>query len=181
MNYGLLAAYLGLSFSVGAIPFISLLTVVVSGKKLSQLGTGNISVSAAFYHAGTLTGIIAVLIEASKGIGVVLLASHWFPNAVSSPLLGLICLVLGRFLIGKGAGTTNVVWGIIAYNWRIAFSIFLFSLVVFILQRDRNTAKYAVLFLLPLVVGSPNSTFKSIFHGHWLSLGIGMDLSQNSR
>lgn len=152
MNYGLLVGYLSLCFVIGALPLIRVLTILVSGKNLSQLGTRNISVSAAFYHAGTVTGIFAVLIEAGKGAAVVLLAHHWFPNASSLPLLGLMGLVLGRFALAKGAGTTNVVWGVIAYNWRIAFTIFVLSCVLFIVQRDRNVAKYAILFLLPLVI-----------------------------
>jgi len=38
----------------------------LTGRELAQLGTGNIGVSAAFYHGGKLAGILAVLSEALK-------------------------------------------------------------------------------------------------------------------
>lgn len=47
-------------------------------KDLRTLGTGNVSVSAAFYHGGRFAGILAVSSEALKGIGAVLLARFFF-------------------------------------------------------------------------------------------------------
>ncbi|MFM7324140.1 MAG: glycerol-3-phosphate acyltransferase, partial [Nodosilinea sp.] len=58
---------------VGGLPLSGWATQAVSGVKLSRVGTTNVGVSAAFYHGGKLAGILAVLLEAAKGIAVVLL------------------------------------------------------------------------------------------------------------
>jgi len=63
---------------LGGLPLIEWITYALKRKRLSQVGTGNISVSAAFYHGGTLVGILAVLSEAFKGIAAVLLCRAFF-------------------------------------------------------------------------------------------------------
>ncbi|MCM1983283.1 glycerol-3-phosphate acyltransferase [Lyngbya confervoides] len=141
-----------LAFILGALPIVRVLTQLVSGKNLAQLGTGNVGVSAAFYHGGTVVGVLAVISEALKGVAAVWIAQQLFPQSPAIHLLALCFLVLGRYFIGRGAGTTNVVWGVIAYNWRIAFSLFLFSAVFFIIVGNRQRSKLLVLFLLPLII-----------------------------
>ena len=59
---------------LGSLPLIAWIVRAFTGKKLAQVGTGNVSVSAAFYHGGTLAGVLAVLSEAFKGIAAVFLA-----------------------------------------------------------------------------------------------------------
>jgi pyruvate,water dikinase len=63
---------------LGGLPLISWITYVLTGRQLARLGTGNVSVSAAFYHGGRWVGILAVLSEAAKGIAAVLLARYFF-------------------------------------------------------------------------------------------------------
>lgn len=137
---------------LGALPLINWITYVIKGHKLSQLGTGNISVSAAFYHGGRLVGILAVISEASKGIISVLLARAFFPTGSLWELIALIALVMGRYWGGKGAGTTNVVWGIVVHDAIAALLIFLISFVGFTIFRERKMAKLSVLFLLASIL-----------------------------
>ena len=68
---------------LGGLPLIDWITYALTGRQLRQLGTGNISVSAAFYHGGKLAGICAVLSEAAKGIIAVLLARVFFSYGFS--------------------------------------------------------------------------------------------------
>lgn len=136
---------------IGGLPLIAGITRLLAGKKLSQLGTGNISVSAAFYHGGQWVGILAVLSEALKGIGVVLLARYFFPNQPSWEIVALIALVIGRYLFSRGAGTTNVVWGYIIHDAIAAGLIALIGGVSFTLLRERQWGKLGVLVLLPLI------------------------------
>jgi hypothetical protein len=68
------------------------------------LGTGNVGVSAAFYHGGRVAGILSVLMEAAKGIGVVLLARYYFPNDPVWEIIALIALVMGRYWFASGSG-----------------------------------------------------------------------------
>lgn len=110
---------------LGGLPLIAWITYALTGQQLARLGTGNISVSAAFYHGGRWAGILAVLSEAFKGIVAVLLTRTFFPDGSAWELIALIALVTGRYWVGKGAGTTNAVWGYVVHDWRVAGLVFL--------------------------------------------------------
>jgi pyruvate,water dikinase len=128
------------------------MTYLLTGRKLSQLGTGNISVSAAFYHGGRLAGILAVLSEAFKGIAAVLLARAFFPSGSEWELIALIALVMGRYWMGKAAGTTNVVWGFTVHDWVSALFVLLIGGISFTIFRNRATGRLGVLILFPVVL-----------------------------
>ncbi len=136
---------------LGGLPLIAWITAALTGRQLSSLGTGNISVSAAFYHGGKLAGILAVLSEAFKGIAAVILARAFFPSGSAWEVIALIALVMGRYWVGKGAGTTNVVWGIAIHDWRIALLVFLIGGISFTILRERQLGRIWVLILLPVI------------------------------
>ncbi|WP_036480389.1 glycerol-3-phosphate acyltransferase [Myxosarcina sp. GI1] len=138
---------------IGGLPLIDWMTYAITGRQLSKLGTGNISVSAAFYHGGKLAGILAVLSEAAKGIIAVLLVRAFFPNGSVWEIIAIVALVAGRYWLGKSAGTTNAVWGIITHDLLAAGLIFLISLVSFTVIRDRQMGKFGALILLAIIIG----------------------------
>jgi pyruvate, water dikinase len=137
---------------LGALPLISWITYAITRKRLARIGTGNISVSAAFYHGGTVVGIFAVASEAFKGIAAVLLSRAFFPDGSPWELVALITLVLGRFWIGRGAGTTNVVWGFLVHDPILATFVSLLAIISFTVLRSRQLVKFGVLVLFPLFV-----------------------------
>ena len=137
---------------LGGLPVISWITNALAKRRLSQIGTGNIGVSAAFYHGGTLVGVLAVLSEALKGVLAVLIARAFFESGSYWELIALIALVIGRFWMGKGAGTTNVVWGFAVHDPMAAAFVFLVGSISFLLLRSKELAKYGVLILFPLIV-----------------------------
>lgn len=137
---------------LGGLPLIDWLTYALTGRQLTKLGTGNVSVSAAFYHGGTLAGVLAVLSEAAKGILAILLSRLFFPVNSVWEIIALIALVMGRYWLSKGAGTTNVVWGIVVHDAIAAGLIFFISGVSFTINRNRLTAKYSVLVLLAIII-----------------------------
>lgn len=139
---------------IGAIPLINWFTYAVSGKELEKLGTGNISVSAAFYHGGKLAGILAVLSEAGKGIAVVLLTRAFFPLGSTWEIVAIIALVMGRYWGGKGAGATNVTWGIITHNPVAALLIFLIGGVSFTVWREKQTGRVGILVLMVVILSA---------------------------
>jgi pyruvate,water dikinase len=138
---------------IGGLPLIGWITYALTQQRLSQVGTGNVSVSAAFYHGGKLAGILSVLSEALKGIAAVLLARVLFPNQPAWELIALIALVIGRYAVGKGAGATNVVWGIVAHDWMVAVWVALLGGINFAIFRNRYWGRLAVLILLPIAIG----------------------------
>mgnify|MGYP006275064257 CR=1 FL=1 len=135
---------------IGGLPLTAWVTRLVSGKQLRELGTGNVGVSAAFYHGGRVAGILAVILEAAKGIGVVLLARHYFPNDPVWEIVALIALVMGRYWFAGGAGTTNVVWGFVVHDWVTALLTLLVSGLGFTVFRERQQGRLLVLVLLPI-------------------------------
>ncbi len=140
-----------IAFAVGSLPIIDWLVRGLTQQRLAELGTGNLSVSAAFYHGGTKLGLLAVASEAAKGIGVVLLARSLFADSAPWELIALIALVLGRYTLGGSAGTTNVVWGYITHDWVIALATWVLSGLWFAIVRRRQPARLGVLVLLPLL------------------------------
>jgi len=140
-----------IAFGLGGLPLIAWLVQGLTDQRLADLGTGNLSVSAAFYHGGTRVGLLAVLSEALKGIGVVLLARSLLPGVAAWEVVALMALVWGRFTLGRGAGTTNVVWGYVAHDWVIAVTIFVLSGALFTFIRRRQLARLGVLALIPLL------------------------------
>ncbi|MDJ0846328.1 glycerol-3-phosphate acyltransferase [Crocosphaera sp.] len=137
---------------LGGLPLIDWLIYGFKGQKLSQLGTGNVSVSAAFYHGGTFLGVLAVLSEAGKGILAVLLARHFFPDQPFWELMALMALIMGRYWRGKGAGTTNLFWGMVVHDWAATFLTALIGLSSFTIFRDRVTGRLVALLLLAFIL-----------------------------
>jgi rifampicin phosphotransferase len=137
---------------IGGLPIIDWINYLVTGRKLSQLGTGNIGVSAAFYHGGKLVGILAVISEAAKGIIVILVTRLFFSTGSTWELLSLIALVMGRYWLGKGAGTTNVFWGLIVHDFIAVFLTSIISGISFTVFREKSTGRLVGLFLLALIL-----------------------------
>lgn len=136
---------------LGGLPLTGWMTRLVSGKSLTQIGTGNVGVSAAFYHGGKVAGILSVLAEAFKGIAAVLLARYYFPVDPAWEVIALMALVMGRYWIAKGAGTTNVTWGFFVHDPVTALLTLLISLIGFTIFRERRQGRLLVLVLLPLL------------------------------
>lgn len=137
---------------LGGLPLISWITYALTGRQLAQAGTGNVSVSAAFYHGGRWVGILAVLSEAAKGIAAVLLARYFFPMEPAWELIALIMLVMGRYWMGKGAGTTNVTWGFATHEPVAALLVFVIGGISFTILRDRTSGRIGVLILFPFIL-----------------------------
>lgn len=136
---------------LGGLPLIRWIVYGLTRQDLRRVGTGNISVSAAFYHGGKLAGILAIASEAFKGIAAVLLARYFFPGQPVWEIVALVALVMGRYWFGRGAGTTNVVWGFVAHDPVSAGLIFLISFISFTILRERKSGRLAVLVLLPVI------------------------------
>ncbi|MEO1350616.1 MAG: glycerol-3-phosphate acyltransferase [Cyanobacteria bacterium J06635_15] len=136
---------------LGGLPLTGWITRLVSGRQLETLGTGNVSVSAAFYHGGRWAGILAVLSEMLKGIGAVLLARQFFPKDPTWEVIALIALVMGRYWFAQGAGTTNVTWGFVVHDPIVSGLTFLISGLFFTVARERKQGRLLVLILLPIL------------------------------
>ncbi len=132
-------ALLGFSFILGALPIPRWLFKQLTGLDLKTVGTGNVSVSAAFIQGGTFAGLCVVLVEMSRGLLPVVLAFQLdLPPAWQ--ILSLIPLVLGRYWFSQGGGVTNVSWGILLYAPKIALAAGLTGIVIWGITRSRRWA-----------------------------------------
>jgi glycerol-3-phosphate acyltransferase PlsY len=98
------------SYLIGSIPF-SYLVARRAGVDLRQVGSGNVGATNVMRSAGRKAGILAFLLDASKGAVAALLAGRLSPGDVLPPLAAA-CAVLGHmypvwlgFRGGKGVAT----------------------------------------------------------------------------
>jgi len=169
-----LAVVLGLGCSVlGGLPLIDWLSILWLKQPLSKLGTRNVGVSAAFYHGGTIFGILAVALEALKGIVAVIWVQAWFPNLAVGPWLALLCLVAGRYCWGNGAGTTNVVWGVLWFAPSVAWLTLLISGVSFTIFRQRQQGRLVALIVFPVIVALIHRSVPETLAAGVLALTLG--------
>ena len=136
---------------LGALPLTGWAVRLLTGRQLTKVGTGNVSVSAAFYHGGTGVGLLCVALEAFKGIAAVLVARAFFGDDSIWPVLSLIFLVMGRYWGSQGAGTTNIAWGFFAYDPVVAGFTLLISAFGFTILRMRQQGRLFVLVLMPVL------------------------------
>lgn len=68
----LLAAYL-----IGSIPFSWIVTRLATGKDLREVGSRNVGATNVARNIGRAPGLVALVLDAAKGFGVVLLARAW--------------------------------------------------------------------------------------------------------
>ena len=106
------------SYLYGAIPFAYLATRLLTGKKLTEEGTGNISVTNAYKVGGIVVIIITLLGEISKAVLPIYAARSVCGNNLFVMLLCAFCALVGTsfsvFLRGRGGkGSTVSIWTIL--------------------------------------------------------------------
>ncbi|BAC90631.1 glycerol-3-phosphate acyltransferase [Gloeobacter violaceus] len=166
------------AFVLGGVPLSGWLFRLATGKDLRNLGTGNVSVAAAFLHGGRVVGIGAALVEASRGIAAVF-AAQTFSSAPEWPLLALSALVAGRFWIGRAAGATNAWWGLVVFAPVVTYLVTLVGLVPWAIYRGRTgrrRAELATLVALPVAFYFQSGQLLTTGAAALLSLWLGYAL-----
>jgi glycerol-3-phosphate acyltransferase PlsY len=124
------------AYILGSIPFGLLLTKLFGGTDVRKEGSGNIGATNVARVAGTLPGILTLLLDAAKGAAAVLLAEHlsnqsamWMMIAGFAALVGHCFPIWLNFKGGKGVATAA---GLFLVLCPLAFlgAILLFILVV---------------------------------------------------
>jgi glycerol-3-phosphate acyltransferase PlsY len=124
------------AYILGSIPFGLLLTRIIGGADVRKEGSGNIGAANVARVAGTLPGILTLILDAAKGAAAVLLAEHlsnesaaWMMIAGFAALVGHCFPIWLNFKGGKGVATAA---GLFLVLCPLAFlgSLLLFILVV---------------------------------------------------
>lgn len=127
----LLATYL-----LGSVPFSYILGKLIKGIDIRQHGSGNVGATNALRVLGTKYGVLALLLDALKGLAPILIARAIFPEVTDLflilvglfAILGHIFTIFLRFKGGKGVATSA---GVFAALLPVAV---VFSLLVFIIS-----------------------------------------------
>ena len=101
-----------LAYLLGSIPFGLLVVRALGGGDIRRAGSGNIGAANVARNAGTLAGILTLLLDAGKGYLAVWLALHfaqgnvhWMMAAAVAAVLGHVFPVWLKFHGGKGVAT----------------------------------------------------------------------------
>ncbi len=109
-----IALVLALSYLIGSIPFSYIVARITAGKDVRYNGEGNVGARNVWHLAGPLPGIVAGLLDLSKGLVTYRLALHFTPNENIIYLAGLAA-ILGHgfpiFLKGRGGKGISVALG----------------------------------------------------------------------
>jgi pyruvate,water dikinase len=129
---------------LGGLPLINWLTRIALGQNCQ-------SVREAFVVGGNFIGILAIMLEAAKGILVVAIAAWFFPGDLVWQILALIALILGRYLMAKKSGMTSALWGTMAIDPLAAIMTISFGAISLTLNRDRRIGNWGLIILCALI------------------------------
>jgi glycerol-3-phosphate acyltransferase PlsY len=145
------------AYILGSIPFGLLLTKLFGGADVRKVGSGNIGATNVARVAGTLPGILTLLLDAAKGAAAVLLAERlsngsatWMMIAGFAALVGHCFPIWLNFKGGKGVATAA---GLFLVLCPLAFlaAILLFILVV-VFWRYVSLGSIAAAAAMPLLI-----------------------------
>ena len=149
--------YALISYLYGAIPFAWIATYVLTKKKLSGEGTGNVGVTNAFKVGGSVVGIFTVGGEISKALLPLFLARQFLAGSLYPTLVLLYCALLGTsfsiFLKGKGGkGTTISIWALLFLSPYSLVMLLLLWIVMLKISRGYSFIKKIPLIFVPLII-----------------------------
>ena len=159
---------MAIAYLLGAIPSAYIVTRLLTGKDIRELGGGNVGARNAFTQVGRAAGVLVFLMDAGKGIGAVGIAYRAFnvplyyfaaPFTVSRALVlaagivavcGHIWPVYLRFRGGKGLATSLGVLSFVL--WRELVIVFLCALLLLWITRNSVFSMHTGLLTAPISV-----------------------------
>ncbi len=100
------------SYLLGSMPFSYLVTRIMTGRDIRQMGSSNVGATNVMRTTGKLAGLIALILDVLKGTAAVLVVRHFFPAAQALPAVAGFLAMLGhsfpiflRFKGGKSVAT----------------------------------------------------------------------------
>lgn len=145
------------SYFYGAIPFAYLATRLLTGKKLTEEGTGNIGVTNAYKVGGIVVIIITLLGEISKAVLPIYAARTVCGNNLFVMLLCAFCALVGTsfsvFLRGRGGrGSTAALWIILILSPLSGVILLAIAGILAVLARAHIMIKKLLLICIPIVI-----------------------------
>ncbi len=116
-----MALVIVLFYLYGSIPYATLVSRKLVGKRMEEEGSGSVGVANTYMNAGMLAGSLTVAGEVSKGLLPLLLSYLYFDYSILASALFLSASLLGtnfsvyNKLLG-GMGTTMVLWSMLVVS-----------------------------------------------------------------
>jgi glycerol-3-phosphate acyltransferase PlsY len=154
MNIVLLAVF---SYLYGAVPFAYLATRLITGKKLTEEGTGNVGVTSAYKVGGLGAVIITLAGEISKAALPIFTARAILGNDLFCMLLCAFGALIGScfsvFLRGRGGrGSTVGLWIVLILSPVSGIMLFAIAVLLAIPARAHIGIKKLLLIGIPCVI-----------------------------
>lgn len=157
------------SYLIGSIPVAWLITKIVTGEDLRQLGSGNVGVLNTMLSAARWTGVLVFLAEASKGALAVIVARATDSGDAGLYLAVLAAIVGTRWSIWlRGAGGRgNTAWAmaLLLISWPTLLCAMLVWILVRALTHSSFTAMRVLLWLWPLIFGLFTRSWSAVLFG----------------
>jgi len=147
---------LPLAWLIGTVPFSYLLPRWFSGRDVRSTGSGNVGATNAARAAGKLVGACCLLLDASKGALVILLAEAWaapLPVVVAAALLALTGHGHSPWLQGAGGkGVATTAGALLALSTAGAAVVLVVWVVLLATTRTVSVASIGAAAAMPLAL-----------------------------
>lgn len=160
-------------YLLGSVPIAWIVTRLVTGKDLRQLGSGNVGVMNVALSVTRWAGLIVLLGEAAKGVLAVALARGVVDSEWAIGLTVLATVIGTRWMIwlglAGGRGNTAGLAAMLVLSWQTLVLVFAIWAVVRLIGRSSFWATRISLLAWPFVFGA--------LTGSWIYLAFGIVLS----
>jgi glycerol-3-phosphate acyltransferase PlsY len=145
------------SYSVGSIPVAWIVTKLVTGKDLRQMGSGNVGVMNVGISVARWAGVLVFLAEAAKAVLAVTLARSWIGGDAAIGMAVLAAFAGTRWPIwlrgAGGRGNTIAGTALLLISWVGALCIGVLWLLIRLLTGSSFVATRVNLVAGPIVIG----------------------------
>ena len=165
-----------LGYLIGSIPFAVIVSRLVKGVDIRQVGTKNPGAANVLREVGKVWGVLVWLLDTFKGVGAMLIAHRvlglplfWVMMAGIAAVIGHCWSVFVRFGGGRGVSTAG---GVLFYVVPKAFPFCL--ILYFLIQRKAPRSFWATGLAIAFFFGLALLFYRA--HLHWLAPAVGIFL-----
>ena len=183
MDYLLVAL---LAYLIGAVPTAYLIVLLLTGRDIRALGTGNVGVMNTVRQAGLPAGMLAFIGEGAKGIGAISIARALVGTPQAEGVAAVMALVgvnWSVFMGFKGGrGTTVSAFIAVVLLWPLVVIMGLLWLAVYQLRHDNFIATRVNILAAPFVAAVLVLALdKSLVYVWFIALGSLISLLRQRR
>jgi glycerol-3-phosphate acyltransferase PlsY len=145
-------------YLIGSIPFAWIITRLVTGQDLRQLGSGNVGVMNTALSTARWAGLCVFLLEGAKGALAVILSRVNGADDITLILTVLAVVIGTRWSIWMGGcggrGNTAGMTALILISWQTCLALVVVWVIVRVISNQSFIATRISLMFLPLLMGA---------------------------